>query len=256
MTATPVTAIQAQGLSVRAGERELLTLPQLTITQGERVAVIGHNGAGKSTLLRCLAGFIRPDQGQLTVLGRSLHAPLPRAELRRLRREVGQVLQGLHLVGRLDALDNALIGTLGRLQGLAALRSWARWYDSADTTAAQAALARVGLAGRDAERVDRLSGGERQRVAMARLLMQRPRLILADEPTASLDPNGARDLCRGLTSAAQDLGATLVAVVHQAELLPLLADRVLGLRQGRLVFDLPTARVDAATLAALYAQPP
>ena len=251
-----MTAIAAQGLSVQAGGRELLALPPLAIAAGERVAIIGANGAGKSTLLRCLAGFMRPTSGQLSVLGRALHAPLSRRDLRGLRREVGQMLQGLHLVGRLDALDNALIGTLGRLQGLAALRSWARWYGPGDTAAAQAALARVGLGGRGGERVDRLSGGERQRVAMARLLMQRPRLILADEPTASLDPTGARELCQGLSATAQDLGATLVSVVHQAELLPLLADRVLGLRQGRLLFDRPTAQVDAATLAALYATPP
>jgi phosphonate transport system ATP-binding protein len=224
----------------------------LHIGAGERVAVIGHNGAGKSTLLRCLAGFMRPSGGQLTVLGRALHGPLPRDELRALRRDVGQVLQGLHLVGRLDALDNALLGTLGRLRGGAALRSWLRWFDATDVRAAQAALARVGLAGRGGERVDRLSGGERQRVAMARLLMQRPRLILADEPTASLDPAGALDLCHGLVQTADELGAALVTVVHQADLLPLLAQRVLGLRDGQLLFDLPTAQVDAATLAALY----
>ncbi|MCE2918103.1 MAG: ATP-binding cassette domain-containing protein [Rubrivivax sp.] len=249
-------AVRATGLGVRAGGRELLALPALDIRQGERVAVIGPNGAGKSTLLRCLSGFAPVDAGQLTVLGRALHAPLPRAERRALRCEVGQVLQGLHLVGRLDALDNTLIGTLGRLQGLAALRSWARRYDGRDRAAAASALARVGLAGRGGERVDRLSGGERQRVAMARLLMQRPRLILADEPTASLDPTGTVELCRILSVAAQELGATLVTVVHQAELLPLLADRVVGLRQGRLVFDRPTADLDAATLTSLYATTP
>ncbi len=249
-------AVQARGLSVRAGGRELLVLPQLAIAAGERVAVIGHNGAGKSTLLRCLTGFVQPAEGELTVLSRSMNTPLSRTALRGLRCEVGQVLQGLHLVGRLSVLDNTLIGTLGRLQGWAAWRSWARHYARSDVDDALAALARVGLAGRDGERVDRLSGGERQRVAMARLWMQRPRLILADEPTASLDPAGAHELCRGLSSTARALGATLLTVVHQAELLPLLADRVLGLRQGRLVFDLPTARVHAATLASLYAATP
>ncbi len=249
-------AVQAADLTVVAGGRELLALPALRIKAGERVAIIGHNGAGKSTLLRCLAGFMRPSRGQLTVLGQDLHQPLSGTELRALRRDVGQVLQGLHLVGRLNALDNALIGRLGRLQGAAALRSWLRWFSDTDTADAEAALARVGLAGRGAERVDRLSGGERQRVAMARLLLQRPRLILADEPSASLDPTGAQDLCNGLSRTALELGATLISVVHQAELLPLLADRVLGLRQGRLVFDLPTVQVDAPTLARLYASQP
>ena len=242
--------VEIEGLVCRAAGRELLALPSLRIAAGERVAIIGPNGAGKSTLLRCLAGFVWPRAGHVTVLGQALHAGIGRHELRALRQQVGQVMQGLHLVGRLTAQENVLIGALGRLQGTAAWRSWLRWYPPAEVNAALQALASVGLAARAADRSDRLSGGEKQRLAMARLLLQRPRLILADEPTASLDPSAALEVCDGLLRAAA--GATLLTVVHNPALLPRLAQRVIGLRQGRCVFDLPTAAVDESTLAALY----
>ena len=246
-----------------AAGRVLLDLPQLRINQGERVVLVGPNGAGKSTLLRCLSGFTQPNQGRAVVLGHLLDRPasswsgrllnqgqLPRAQLRQLRREVGQLLQGLHLVARLSVLDNTLMGALGRLQGAAAWRSLWRQYPAAEVAAAHAALQAVGLATRLHERVDSLSGGERQKVAMARLLLQRPRLVLADEPTASLDPAAAQAACVLLNQVAA--GATLLSIVHEPALLPLLGSRVLGLRAGRLVFDRPVAQVDAALLAALY----
>ena len=115
---------------------------------------------------------------------------------------------------------------------------------------AEAALRAVGLLAKADERTDKLSGGERQKVAIARMLMQRARLILADEPTASLDPLAAAEICRQLALAAK--GATLITVVHNPSLIPLLADRVLGLRQGKLVFDMPVSTLDDASLAGLY----
>ncbi len=230
--------------------RVTLDLPRLEIRAGERVAIVGRNGAGKSTLLRCLSGFLLPTQGQVTVLGQRLDAGLPSSVLRALRRDVGQVMQGLHLVHRLSALENVLIGSLGHTSGAAALRTWARWYDPAVIAQARQALAAVGLTGHANTRADRLSGGERQKVALARLLVQQPQLILADEPTASLDPSAAREVCNLLTLAAR--GKTLLTVVHDTRVLPLLADRVLGLALGRLAFDLPVAAVDEATLAELY----
>ncbi|MBI5789938.1 MAG: ATP-binding cassette domain-containing protein [Rhodocyclales bacterium] len=215
------------------------------IAHGERVAVIGPNGAGKSSLLRLLTGFLKPEQGEIRVLGRS---PLANpGELRRLRGEIGQVLQGLHLVQRLSAIDNVLIGALGRLSGW---RTWARWHRVEDIAMALAALQQVGLAERAGERVDRLSGGERQKVAIARMLMQGPRLILADEPTAALDPHAAQEVCALLAGAAA--GATLVSVVHNPDLLPLLADRVIGFKSGAPLFDLPVSMVDDVVFGVLY----
>ncbi len=235
--------------------RVTLDLPRLQLQHGERLAIVGPNGAGKSTLLRCLSGFLRPQAGQVQVLGQELSQELsqelgqglPARRLRQLRCEVAQVLQGLHLVQRLSVLDNVMVGALGRRPGW---RSWARWHHAADVAEALRALSAVGLAAKADERADRLSGGERQKTCIARMLMQRPRLILADEPTASLDPSAAREVCQLLRDSAAQ--ATLITVVHNTELLPLLADRVLGLRQGHVQFDEPIAGLDPARLQALY----
>jgi phosphonate transport system ATP-binding protein len=227
-----------------------LQIERLDIAQGERVAIVGHNGAGKSTLLRLLSGFMPPAYGQLSVLGRELGQPLATSELRALRLEVGQVLQGLHLVGRLTALENVLIGSLGRVTGW---RSWTRCFPANEVARATEALQAVGLLARAETRADKLSGGERQKVAIARLLLQGPRLILADEPTAALDPAAAAEVCQLLVNAAA--GATLISVVHNPALLPLLpllADRVIGLKQGRIAFDLPTVAVDEKKLLDFY----
>ena len=249
----PQPAVHIEGLRCELAGRVVLELPRLVVRAGERVAIVGPNGAGKSTLLRCLTGFLAPTQGQLLVLGRHLGGAMSSAELRGLRREVGLVMQGLHLVHRLTAIENALIGSLGRTRGRATGRSWARWYAPAEVEAAAQALRAVGLEHLAHTRADRLSGGERQKVAIARVLVQRPSLILADEPTASLDPAAAREVCALLALAAQS--KTLLTVVHDSRILPLLADRVIGLVQGRLAFDLPVASVDEATLGALYRSP-
>lgn len=243
--------IELRGVRCTLAGRTVLDIDRLVVGEGERVAIVGHNGAGKSTLLRVLSGFTRPTAGQVSVLGQRLDTPLPPARLRALRCEAGQVLQGLHLVPRLSALENVLIGSLGRVTGW---RSWVRRYPAHEVEGARAALARVGMLDQASMRTDGLSGGERQKVAIARVLVQAPRLILADEPTAALDPAAAQEICRVLGTATA--GATLVSVVHNTALLPLLADRVIGLRQGRVVFDLPQAQVDEVQLAALYGSGP
>ena len=240
-------AITLQNLCVQAGTKVLLDIASLRINAGERIAVVGHNGAGKSTLLRCLNGFVQPTQGEVLVLGRSVGALRSAAALRQLRAEVGQLMQGLHLVHRVSALDNVLMGLLGQRSGW---RTWARVYSAQDRAAAHAALADVGMLHKADVRADRLSGGERQKVAIARMLMQRPKLILADEPTASLDPLAASEICSLLARAAS--GSTQITVVHNPSLLPLLAERVLGLKSGRIVFDLPVHAVDDLTLTRLY----
>jgi phosphonate transport system ATP-binding protein len=246
-------AVDVQGLRcVDAKGRVLLNVPALRIRAGEAVALIGPNGAGKSTLLRCLTGFATASSGQVQTLGVELTQQMSRTALRALRAEVGPVLQGLHLVQRLSVLDNVLIGALGRQRGWRNVgRSWLRWPDATQRGQAVQALQTVGMAGREGERADRLSGGERQKVAIARMLMQAPRLILADEPTASLDPSAAQDICALLRQAAGS--ATLITVVHDPALLPLLAHRVIGLRQGRVVFDGPLSGWQPDDLKDLYA---
>jgi phosphonate transport system ATP-binding protein len=244
-------AIELQDVLWVIGGRTRLEIPNLRISHGERVALVGPNGAGKSTLLRLISGALAPSYGTVSVLQRSVTSGqsrnLSRQEYREWCAEVGQVFQGLHLVSRLSVLDNVLIGSLGRIKGL---RTWLRVYPPQIVRQAQDALQAVGMLGQQNTRADLLSGGERQKVAIARLLMQQPRLILADEPTAALDPNAAAHACRLLVQAAQQ--ATLLTVVHNTTLLPLIADRVIGLREGQVAFDLPVSQVDDRTLLTLY----
>lgn len=240
-------AIELQDVLWSVHGRTVLEIGALKVRSGERIALVGPNGAGKSTLLRLLAGALTPTHGSLSVLERSPFRSRAGRERRAWRREVGQVFQGLHLVSRLSALDNVCIGALGRLTGW---RTWFRLYPHDVTKRACEALQGVGLLGHKDTRADRLSGGERQKVAIARLLLQQPKLILADEPTAALDPAAAAEVCRLLVQAAR--GATLLTVIHNTSLLPLIADRVIGLRQGRVAFDLPVGDVDDRALLTLY----
>lgn len=253
--------MRLEAVQVFAAGRLLLEVPALTIEPGERVAVVGPNGAGKSTLLKLIGALVEARCGQVEVLGRCI-GPVGGARggsrrhgasaRRAIRRDTGLLLQGLHLVPRLSARENVLIGALARLRGGAALRSWCRWYPRALVAEADAALAALGLAGRADTRADRLSGGERQKVALARLQLQRPRLLLADEPTSALDPAATREVCVALRAVAAEPGRAMLVVVHDPGLLPALATRVIGMADGRLRWDRPVAEVDTALLQALY----
>jgi phosphonate transport system ATP-binding protein len=254
---TPI--VRLQDVQVVAAGRVLLQVPHLAIGAGERIAVVGPNGAGKSTLLRLIGGLVPAAQGQVDVLGRSIGPAAPgrpdRRARRMLRRDIGLLMQGLHLVPRLTARENVLIGALARLEGVDAWRSWLRWYPPALVAEADAALSALDLGSRADVRADRLSGGERQKVALARLRLQRPRLVLADEPTSALDPTATRTVCERLRATVDAPGHALVTVVHDPQLLPVLATRVLGIAQGRVQWDLPLPRVTPTLLQALYAAP-
>jgi phosphonate transport system ATP-binding protein len=248
----PEPALLIDQLRCEAGGRVTLQVPHLCIEAGERVAIVGANGAGKTTLLRCIGGSLRPAAGRVHVLGRDPARLATAAARQAWRREVGQVLQGLNLVGRLTVRENVLTGLLGHRSGW---RTWLRWHSAADIAQADHWLQALGLGAQALARADQLSGGERQKVAIARMLMQRPRLVLADEPTASLDPAAALAACRLLvqaTTTPPEAGTALITVVHTPSLLPVLAERVIGLREGRIAFDRPVADVDDALLEALY----
>lgn len=254
MTSAQNTVIDIRQLRVEVAGRTLLDVPALTVMSGERVALIGPNGAGKSSLLKVLGGFMPVTEGQVAVLGRCWGGPagpsLRASEWRTLRAELGQVMQGLHLVPRLTALENVVLGALARPGAMPAWRSWLRWYPAALCSEARTALHELGLAHRELERADRLSGGERQKVSLARLRLQRPQLVLADEPTSALDPSATQQACQALLSVSRH--ATLLTVVHDPTLLTLLADRVIGLRHGRIVFDVTVADLHPSRLADLY----
>jgi len=248
--------IHLERVCVQAGSRTLLRVPRLSIAAGERIAIVGPNGAGKSTFLRLLTGMAVAAQGRVRVLGQELGpeatAPLSRSQWRSLRRQVGVVMQGLHLVPRLSARENVLVGALARLQGADLWRSWCRLYPGPLLAKADAALSVLGMADRAHTRTDRLSGGERQKVGLARMQLQCASLVLADEPTSALDPVATAQVCEALLASTAGPQRTLVTVLHDLDLLPVLATRVLGMAHGRIRWDLPLHAVDPAVLQALY----
>ena len=239
--------IDIQNLEMVIAGRRILKVDSLHISRGEKVAILGRNGAGKSTLLRCLNGFVKPTTGHIVVNSHTVFPLRRERDLRLVRAQVGQVLQGLHLVARLSAMENVLVGGLARMPRL---RSWARIFTNEETQRAQAALKAVGMAHLAEKRADKLSGGERQKVAIARMLMQEPELVLADEPTAALDPTAADEVCELLVKATEN--STLITVVHNVSLVPLLSQRVIGLKAGEVVLDCVSNELTQAQLDHLY----
>jgi len=257
LAAAPI--VRAQGVCVHApatafGQGQgpaLLRELNVEIAAGERVAIVGHNGAGKSTLLRALSAFVRPDGGTLRVLDVELAIAsgdgdrLAPRQVRALRSRIAQVHQGLHLIGRLSVLDNVLIG------GAARSPSWLTWlrrWPAHEREQARAALARVGMAWAAARRTDSLSGGERQKVAIARALQQNAPVLLADEPTASLDADATDEIVALLRAVVDERQLTLICVMHDLELLPRLVDRAIVLRRGQRVADVRVHAESAAEL--------
>jgi phosphonate transport system ATP-binding protein len=218
----------------------------LTIERGEAVAVVGPSGAGKTTLLHLLGGVIQPTDGEISLGGHLLADLSPGRELSRL---VGVIHQQFDLVPQLSALHNVLAGHLGKW-GLA--RSLVSLISPVDRDTARQALERVGLKDKLHERTFRLSGGEQQRVAIARLLVQDPDVIIADEPVASLDPARSRDLMGLLSGIVEESGKTLIASVHSAELVRAFFSRAVGLRSGGLVFDVPVEELTDDMLESVY----
>lgn len=248
------TAIEVTNLSVRYRRNAAAALSgvNLTVRDAETVALIGTNGAGKSTLLRCLVRLIEPAEGDISIAGRPVTGASRRA-LRGIRQDVGFVFQRFQLIPRLSVFHNVVHGAMGRRGSRCA---WPLTSPDDVRTEAMETLNRVGLDGYADRRAETLSGGQQQRVAIARMLMQRPRLVLADEPVASLDPVSARAVLDLLASVATERGVTVVMALHQIQLALEYADRVVGLRDGMLEFDSMAAKCDAAQLDAIYRAAP
>ena len=196
-------------------------------------AIIGPSGTGKSTLLRCVNRLVEPTAGEILFAGRDI-APLRGRELREARREIGMVFQEFNLVERLSVMENVLSGRLGYTP---AFKAWLRRFAQTDIDAAFALLERVGLAGFANQRADALSGGQRQRVGIARALMQRPRLLLADEPTSSLDPKTSVEIMQLMNDVGREQSLPVIVNMHDVELARRFADRVVGMSGGRVVYD-------------------
>ena len=219
------------------------------LARGEAVALIGANGTGKSTLLRCCLRLVEPDAGTVRLFDRDL-SRLGRRALRRVRRDVGFVFQRHNLVPRLSALSNVVHGALGRVGGP---RAWSQALaPKALRAEALDCLDRVGLADLALRRADRLSGGQSQRVAIARALMQRPRLVLADEPVASLDPRAGEEVMELFAGLLRREGLTLLFTAHNLDHALRYGDRVIGLHGGGLALDAPSESLAAADLRGLY----
>lgn len=248
--ASVTTDFAVEALEKRFGtDRVVLRGISLNVRRGDTVALIGANGAGKSTLLRCLLHLVEPDAGEVVLFGMRLRT-LRRHQLRRLRSRVGFVFQRHNLVPRLSVFANVLHGALGRspIGALHHAVSPAVLRDEA-----MVCLDRVGLAHLARQRADTLSGGQSQRVAIARALMQKPDAFLADEPVASLDPTAGEEIMDLFTSLAGRDGLTVIFTTHNMDHALRYAQRVIGLRDGRIALDRPATPAVAAELPRIFA---
>ena len=220
----------------------------LRVEAGEVLGLIGPSGAGKSTLIRCVNRLVQPSGGQIELEGQDLSV-LGSAGLRRARRQIGMIFQEYALIERLTVMENLLSGRLGYTRFWA---SWFRRFEGDDIAQAYSLLDRVGLGGMENKRADALSGGQRQRVGIARALMQSPKLLLVDEPTASLDPKTSRQIMRLILELCQERGLAAIVNIHDVVLATEFLPRIVGLRAGSVVYDGPAADIDKTVLTNIY----
>lgn len=250
--AEEVPAVAVRGLVKAFGAMPVLDGIDLDVAARSAVALIGANGSGKSTLLKCLIRLTPCDASVLRLLGEDVPA-LDARSLRQLRSRVGMVFQRHNLVPRLSVLTNVVHGVQSRERGI---RTWAQSLAREEVRAeALACLDLVELSHKALQRADSLSGGQSQRVAIARMLMQRPRIVLADEPDASLDPRTGDEVMSMLRRLCRERTMTLVFVSHRLEHAVRHADRIVGLAAGRMALDVASAAADPAELRAFFAEP-
>jgi phosphonate transport system ATP-binding protein len=241
--------LRVHGLSLRYPNGKLaLSDFGLEVHPGELIVVLGGNGSGKSTLLRCITRTLKPSSGEVW-LGPTNLCALEGERLRRARLELAMVWQQASLVRRSSVLTNVASGALGRYS---TSRTIFRGLPAAELDAARGHLADVGLEALAEQRAGTLSGGQAQRVAIARALAQRPRVLLADEPVASLDPEAAEEIMRLLQRLARSEQLAILCVLHQIDLAYAYADRVVGIRDGRIAFNLPRSELSRDTVRQLY----
>jgi phosphonate transport system ATP-binding protein len=231
----------------RAGEAVLKDV-SFEITGRGMTAIIGPSGTGKSTLIRCINRLVEPTAGEIVFLGRDL-IRLSRPELRIARRHIGMVFQEYNLVERLSVIENVLCGRLGFVP---LWRTWLRRFPAPDIERAFQLLDAVGLGSFATQRADQLSGGQRQRVGIARALMQEPDLLLADEPTSSLDPKTSVEIMELIANRTTERTIPVIVNIHNVALAKRFANRVIGMSKGAIVFDGPPAALEDSHLVAIY----
>lgn len=246
----PSVAIEIRGVSKSFPSCTALDEVSLKIGAGEMVALIGASGSGKSTLLRHIAGFVAADTGEIVVLDRVVQmngriAP----DIRALRAQIGFVFQQFNLVNRLPVATNVLVGQLYRMP---LWRSLLMRFSLAERQRALEALAAVGIEQFAWQRAATLSGGQQQRAALARCLVQEAKVILADEPIASLDPESARNVMEILARMNGERGCTVIVSLHQVEFAIKYCPRTIALHRGRVVYDGPSAALTPQLLGELY----
>lgn len=245
----PVVEVKSVTKRFDNGRVTALNDVSFSVPEGQLAVIIGLSGSGKSTLLRHLNGMHQPDAGNVRVLGTEV-VGLSGGALRELRRNVGFVFQSFNIVGRMSCLENVLTGALGRLRGP---RYGVLSYQKNLRREALEQLERVGLGDRAFQRTDTLSGGQQQRVAIARTLMQKPRIVLADEPVASLDPEISGQVMDVLFRSCVEDNITVLCSLHQVDLALGWANRLIGLRDGELVLDTPVdSDLDQARVMEVY----
>lgn len=231
------------------GDRALKDI-ELSLPKGQVMALIGPSGAGKSTLIRCVNRLVEPSSGSVKLDGLELTA-LRGAALRRARRSMAMIFQEYALVDRLTVMENVLSGQLGHV---GFWRSFLRRYPAEVVAEAFRLLERVGLPHAIDKRADALSGGQRQRVGIARALLQQPRLLLVDEPTASLDPKTSRQIMRLIRELCAERQLAAIINIHDVALARQFADRIVGLRAGEIVFDGMPGELDSEILTTIYGE--
>ncbi len=243
------TAVRLRGVGkVYPGGVQALADIDLDVQEGEFLVILGLSGSGKSTLLRCINRLVDPTSGRIWIFNDEITAA-GGGELRRLRSQVAMIFQQFNLIRRHTVLANVLSGALGRTSLLPSLLLR---FPTGEREQAVAALDRVGLSDRAASRADALSGGQQQRVAVARALVQRPRVILADEPVASLDPALRHSLMKHIEALNREEGLTVVCSLHDIDLVTRYATRVVALREGRLVYEGRPEELNRNTFREIY----
>ena len=241
--------LEVRGLEKRypTGDHALRGV-SFTVEGSEAVFIIGPSGAGKSTLLRCVNRLVEPDRGAVRLDGVDITA-LAGPELRAARRSMAMIFQEFNLVERLTVMENVLSGRLGYVS---TWRAWRRHFPSGDIEAAFRTLRRVGLEGFENKRADALSGGQRQRVGIARALVQRPKILLVDEPTSSLDPRTSEAVMRLIIELAAEDGIPALVNIHDVPLARVFARRMIGLKSGEVVYDGPASELTLPKLEHVY----
>ncbi len=246
-------AIRVTSLIKSFGAQTALQSVTLEVMPGEMVALIGASGSGKSTLLRHMAGLLVADKGsqsEITVHGRVVQRSGRLAsDIRRVRADIGVVFQQFNLVGRLPVITNVMAGMLSRVPFV---RGMLRLFRKSEYVQGIEALARVGIAERAMQRASTLSGGQQQRAAIARTLVQRAKVVLADEPIASLDPESSRRVMEILATINREDRCTVVVSLHQVNVAIKYCPRTIALRRGQVVYDGPSIRLTPALLRDLY----